>query len=217
MKSDAQLQKDLIDELHWDPSIGATEIGVAAKKGVVTLTGQVSSFVKKYAVVRAAERVAGVRAIAEAIAVLIPTACGRSDTDMAHAVANSLRWDVQVPDERIKALVHEGWVTLEGDVDWQYQSVAAEGAIRHLTGIRGVTNRLMVKRGVSAPDVKERIESALKRHAEVDARQIRVDVADAHVVLRGQVRSLAERADAEQAAWSAPGVTKVEDELVVQT
>ena len=215
IKQDGQLQRDVIDELRWDASIGNSEIGVAAKEGVVTLTGQVDTYAKKYAAVRAAERVAGVHAIAEEINVVIPGALRRTDTDIAHAILNTFEWDVQVPQDRVKARVEDGWVWLEGEVDWQYQSRAADRAVRNLTGVRGVTNLLQVKTHVSAPDVKERIENALKRNAEVDSKKIKVEAFDGRVTLRGTVRSWSERRDAESAAWSAPGVSRVQDELLV--
>jgi osmotically-inducible protein OsmY len=215
-KTDAQLQRDVSDELRWDPSVVSAEIGVASKDGVITLTGQVDSFAKKNAAVRAAERVGGVRAIAEDVTVVIPASLTRTDADLAHVVANSLRWDVQVPDEKIKARVDDGWVWLDGEVDWQFQSRAAERAVRNLTGIRGVSNMVRVKQHASAPDVKHRIEEALKRHAELDSQQIQVDATDGKVTLRGKVRSWTERQDAELAAWSAPGVSMVDDELVVR-
>lgn len=216
IKTDAQLQKDVIEELRWDPSVGSAEVAVAAKNGVITLSGQVESVAKKYAAVRATERVAGVRAIAEEIEVVLPTASRRTDIDIAHAVATTLKWDVQVPEGFVKARVEEGWIWLDGEVDWQYQSVSAERAVRNLVGVRGVTNLLHVRKRASAIDVKDRIENALKRHAEIDAKHIEVMAADGTVTLRGTVRSRAERHDAEQAAWSAPGVSKVEDELLVQ-
>lgn len=215
IKSNGQLQKDVIDELHWDASIGGAEIGVAAKEGVVTLTGQVETYAKKYAAVRAAERVAGVRAIAEEIKVVVPSSFKRTDTDIAHAILNAFEWDVQVPQDHVKARVEGGWVWLEGDVDWQYQSRAAERIVRNLSGVVGVSNLLQVKTHASGLDVKQRIENALKRSAEVDSRKITVDASDGSVTLRGNVRSWAERRDAENAAWSAPGVSRVHDELLV--
>jgi osmotically-inducible protein OsmY len=215
VKTDAQLQRDVIDELRWDPSVGNAEIGVAAKNGVVTLSGQIDTFAKKFAAVRAAERVAGVRALAEEMKVVIAPTHTRSDTDIAHAVATTLKWDVQVPDEKVKARVEEGWVWLEGEVTWQYQSVAAERVVHNLTGVRGVTNLLKVMSRTSVPDVKQRIENAFKRHAELDAKQIQVETRDGRVTLRGKVRSWAERQDAELAVWAAPGVTELDDQLAV--
>ena len=214
-KNDLQLQRDVIDELRWDAAVGANEIGVAAKDSVVTLSGQVDSFAKKYAAVRAAERVGGVRAVAEELTVSLSPSFERTDTDVAHAIANTLRWDVQVPDDKVKARVENGWVWLEGEVDWQFESASAERAVRNLTGVRGVTNLLEIKKRPTVPDVTQRIEAALKRHAEIDAQKIHVETSNGRVTLRGIVRSWAERHDAEAAAWSAPGVTKVEDELLV--
>jgi osmotically-inducible protein OsmY len=216
IKTDAQLQRDVIDELRFDPAVGSAEIGVAVKNGVITLSGQLESYAKKYAAIRGTERVAGVRAIAEELTVVLAGSFHRTDVDLAHAVASTLTWDVQVPDDKVKARVEAGWVWLEGEVEWQFQSIAAERAIHNLTGVRGVTNLLQIKKRPSAPDVRERIESAFKRHAELDSKQIAVEAIDGRVTLRGKVRSWAERQDAEFAAWSAPGVTKVDDELLVQ-
>jgi osmotically-inducible protein OsmY len=215
IKTDAQLQHDVIDELRWDPAVASAEIGVAAKNGVVTLSGQIDSYAKKYAAIRATERVAGMRAIADELDVVLPTSFKRTDADVAHAIVNTLKWDVQVPDDSVKARVDDGWVWLEGEVEWQYQSAAAERAIRNITGVRGVTNLLQIMKRPTVPDVKQRIENALKRHAELDAEQIHIETSNGHVTLRGKVRSWAERQDAETAAWSAPGVTTVEDELLV--
>ena len=214
-KTDSQLQRDVIEELRWDAAVGPAEIGVAARNGVITLSGHVDTFAKRYAAVRAAERVAGVRAIADEVTVILPSSLKRTDTDLAHTVASTLKWDVQVPDDKVKARIEDGWVWLEGEVDWQYQSESAEKAVRNLTGVRGVTNLLQVTKRPTVPDVTQRIESALKRHAELDAKKIRVETSDGHVTLRGTVRSYAEREDAKHAAWSAPGVSKVDDELVV--
>lgn len=216
IKSDSQLQRDVIEELRWDPSIGRLEIGVAAQDGVVTLSGEVDSYSRKYSAVKAAERVAGVKAVAEDMSVKLPSRFMRSDTEIAHAIVESMRWDVDVPDEGVKARVEDGWVWLEGETEWQYQRSAAERAVRFLTGVKGVTNLITIKRRASAPDVKQRIESAIKRHAEEDANRILVEASDGKVTLRGSVRSWAEREDAEHAAWAAPGVTKVDDQIAVR-
>ena len=214
-KSDNELQRDVQDELRWDPTVGVNEIGVIARDGVVTLTGQVSSYAKHWSAIKAAERVAGVTAVADEMNVHLPSDFKRSDTDVAHAVANALRWDMQVPDDKIKARIDDGWVSLDGEVEWGYQRSAAERSIRYLTGVRGVSNNITIKRSVWAPEVKSRIESALKRNAELDASHINVIAADGKVTLRGKVHSWAAREDAERAAWSAPGVAAVKDELVV--
>jgi osmotically-inducible protein OsmY len=216
IKSDSQLQRDVIEELRWDPSIGRTEIGVSCKDGVVTLSGEVDSYSRKFSAAKVAERVAGVKAVAEDMTVKLPSASQRSDTDIAHAIVAGLRWDVDVPEQGVKARVEDGWVWLEGEVEWQYQRSAAERDVRYLTGVKGVTNLITIKRRASAPDVKQRIESALKRHAEDDANGIVVEATDGMVSLRGTVRSFAEKIDAQSAAWSAPGVTKVEDHLMVK-
>jgi osmotically-inducible protein OsmY len=216
IKSDSQLQRDVIEELRWDPSVGRMEIGVACKDGVVTLSGNVDSYARKLSVVRCAERVSGVKAIAEELTVVVPSSYVRPDTDIAHAVVEGLRWDFDVPETGIQARVDGGWVWLEGQVEWQYQRSAAERAVRFLTGVKGVTNLITIKSRASAPDVRQRIESALKRHAEKDAKNITVEAQDGKVTLRGTVRSWAERSDAENAAWSAPGVSTVDDQLAIQ-
>jgi osmotically-inducible protein OsmY len=215
MKTDKQLQQDVAEELRWDPSINEKEIGVAAKDGVVTLSGTVDSYADKYAAERAAKRVRGVRALAEDLTVRVPGDRSRTDTEIAHALVNALAWDVVVPKDRITATVESGWVTLRGGVDWQYQRAAAERAVRYLTGVKGVSNLITVTPKVTAQDVKLRIESALKRNAELDAGRITVDMKDNTVTLTGTVRSWIERRDAERAAWAAPGVTVVDDRLVI--
>jgi osmotically-inducible protein OsmY len=216
IKSDSQLQRDVIEELRWDPSVGRLEIGVACKDGVVTLSGNVDSYSRKYTAVKAAERVSGVKAVAEEMKVVLPSSSIRPDTDIAHMVVNGLHWAIDVPEEGIQARVDDGWVWLEGQVEWQYQRSAAERAVRHLTGVKGVTNLISIKPRASAPDVKQRIETAIKRHAEQDARNITVDAMDGQVTLRGSVRSWAERNDAESAAWAAPGVRNVVDQITIQ-
>lgn len=214
-KSDGQLQQDVIDELKWDPSVGRSEIGVAVKEGVATLSGQVMNYAQKMAAAKAAERVKGVRAVADELAVHLPSSFVRSDMDIAHAVADALRWDIEVPDEKIKARVDNGWVWLDGEVDWAYQRSAAERVVKFLTGVKGVSNNVTISKHAWAPEVKEKIESALKRRADLDAAHISVDALDGRVTLRGQVHSWAARKDAESAAWAAPGVTSVRDEIRV--
>ena len=216
MKTDLQLQRDVLDELKFEPSIREAEIGIAAKGGVVTLTGFVDSYAEKFSAERTAERVGGVKAVADEIKVKLPGTHQRSDTDIAHAVVNALRWDIQVPDDRIKATVEEGWIALEGDVEWQYQKWAAEGAVRNLTGVKGVTNLIAVKpKNASTHEVGQKIKDSMRRHAERDADRITIEAKDGRVTLRGSVSSFAERKDAEHAAWQAQGVTSVDDQIAV--
>ncbi len=214
-KSDAQLMNDVVEELRWDPRVGRAEIGCAVHDGVVTLNGQVDSFAKKYAATRAAERVSGVKVVADELTVHVPSSLTRTDIDIAHAVADALRWDVEVPDEKVKARIENGWVTLEGDVEWEFERSAAQRAVRYLTGVKGVSNAIRIANRAFGPEVKQRIEGALKRSAELNASRVHVDAVDGHVTLKGSVRSSAARYDAERAAWSAPGVTSVKDELTV--
>ena len=216
MKTDMQLQHDVAEELGWEPSIRDNDIAVAAKDGVVTLSGFVDSYAEKFAAERAAERVSGVRAIATELEVRLPTSKKRPDSDIAHAALAALRWDTQVPDERLRVKVDDGWVLLEGDVEWQFQKDAATRAVRYLTGVKGVGNLIEVKpRVVSTFEVSRKIKDALRRTAEHDADRITVEASGGKITLRGSVRSWAERQDAERAAWAAPGVTTVDDELVI--
>lgn len=216
MRTDSQLQRDVLDQLRWEPSIGDTEIGAAVKDGVVTLSGYVGTYGEKYLAVRTVERLTGVKAVADNLEVRVPNALRRTDTDIAHAGVGALEWDVQVPNDRIKLSVRDGWVTLEGDVEWQYQRSAAERAVRFLAGVTGVTNLIAVApRHASALDVSAKIRDALRRSAELDAAHITVEAHDGSVTLKGTVRSFAERRDAERAAWGAPGVTKVDDRILV--
>jgi osmotically-inducible protein OsmY len=216
MKTDLQLQRDVLEELKFEPSIREAEIGVATKGGVVTLTGFVDSYAEKFSAERTAERVNGVKAVADDIKVKLPGSFQRSDTDIAHAVVNALRWDIQVPDDRIKAAVDDGWIDLEGEVEWQYQKWAAEGAVRNLTGVKGVSNLITMKpKKPSTYEVGQKIKDSLRRHAERDADKITIEAKDGRVTLRGTVSSFAERQDAERAAWQAPGVTNVDDLIAV--
>lgn len=215
MKSDTQLHKDIVEELRWDPRVKEAEIAVSAKDGVVTLTGSVETYAQKYAAERAVERVAGVRAVADDLHVRVPGSFVRTDTDIAHSAINALRWDIEVPDDKITVKVDAGWVTLKGEVPWQYQRSAAERSVRYLSGVKGISNLIEVKPKISPVEVKSKIEAALKRNAELDAKLITVETKDDKVILKGSVRSWAERTDAERAAWAAPGVKEVDDRLVV--
>lgn len=215
MKTDAQLQRDVIEELKWDPSVGRGEIGVAARDGVVTLSGQVDTYAQKYAAEAAAKRVGGVRAVAEDLLVQPPLTSTRTDTDMAHAALAAIRWDTEVPQDALTLRVENGWITLEGAVEWNYQKSAAERAVRYLTGVRGLTNLIVVRPDVSVSELRNKIEEALKRSAALDAKHIEVEAHEGSVVLSGKVRSWAERVDAERAAWSAPGVSNVEDRILI--
>jgi len=215
-KSDMELQDDVVAELRWDPSIRDEEIAVAVKDGVVTLAGTVYSYAQRRAAEKAAERVSGVRAIAEELHVKLASDHSRTDTELAHAVVDALRWNSQVPLNAVTARVEKGWVTLEGDVEWQFQRDAAERAIHDLIGVRGVMNLVAIKPRVSTFDVTKRIKEALRRRAELDASRIQVEAKDGTVTLRGSVRNWQERTDAESAAWAAPGVTRVEDDLALR-
>lgn len=216
MKSDLQLQNDVMNELKWEPSVNAARIGVSAKQGVVTLSGHIESFAEQHAAEKAAKRVKGVTAIANELEVKLPGSSKLSDEEIATNVLNTFKASVVVPDENIKVTVDSGWVTLEGDVEWQYQKTAAANAVRYLKGVVGVSNNIAVKPHVSAQDVKDKIIEALKRYAEEDAKRISVEVKENKVILRGMVHSTAEREQAENSAWAAPGVSVVEDYIKVE-
>ena len=218
MRSNAQLLSDVRAELAWDPRVDDTEINVSAEDGVVTLTGTVPSYADKWAAEQDAERVAGTKAVANALSVAIPLRFQRSDTDIAKAVVDALEWDVQVPDSKIKVAVTNGWVTLDGDVEWRYEREASARAVRNLAGVRGVTNNVTVTaKRVSSYDVSKAIKEALERRADRTADHISVETDGSVVTLRGTVSSFGDRRAAEGAAWSAPGVTDVQDEIVVTT
>jgi osmotically-inducible protein OsmY len=212
MKSDAQIQTDVIQELKWDPSVTHEHIGVAVSDGIVTLSGTVPNYIEKFAAEKAAQRVAGVKAVVEKIEVKVPGSFHKDDEDIAKAIINQFRWHAQVPDEMVKASVEKGWVELTGEVEWEYQRRAAEKVVRGLTGVRGLTNKVTIKARVAQPaEIKNKIEQALKRAAEREAEHLNIEVRGSRVLLSGKVRSFAELRDVRGAAWSAPGVTSVDD------
>jgi osmotically-inducible protein OsmY len=216
MKTDAQLKKDVLAELEWDPAINATQVGVAVKDGVVTLTGHLDTYAEKYAIERATQRVQGVKAIAVELDVKLSPDHKRSDSEIANAAEMAFKWHALIPAERIQVKVEKGWVTLKGEVDWEYQRQNAEKAVRPLTGVLGVSNAITLKAATTPTNVASRIRDALARHAEHEAKHIEVIVNGSVVTLRGQVDSWSERSAAFGAAWSAPGVLTVVNELKVR-
>lgn len=213
--TDRQLQEYVQDALDWEPSIDAADIGVSVDTGVVTLRGDVKSYSERGTAERVALGVYGVKAVANELEVHLAGGQQRTDSEIAQSVLSALKWNTLVPEEKIAVSVSDGWVTLKGRVDWQYQRTTAESAVRDLIGVRGVTNSIFVEPHVSAADVKTKIEAALKRSAEVDARRINVAVVDGKVTLTGNVHAWFERDEARRAAWAAPGVRNVDDRLVV--
>ncbi len=212
MKDD-QLHQDVLDELDFEPSINAAHIGVAVEDGIVTLSGEVGSFAEKYNAERAVRRVKGVHGIVEHIKVVFPSDKVTGDAEIAERVLASLKWSALVPADRVTVKVENGWVALNGELDWQFQKSAAEAAVRRLSGIKGISNLIKLPPQVAGTNVKQRIEDALKRNAEVEAQRIQVGVNGSKVILNGSVDTWHERNVAESAAWAVPGVTMVEDHL----
>lgn len=215
MKTDSQLKKDVTTELQWDPSINEANVGVAVKDGVVTLTGHLDTYREKFAIERAVQRVQGVRALAVELDVKLSPTHKRSDSEIAAAAESSLKWHTQVPDEKLQLRVEKGWITLKGEVEWDFQRTAAMDAVRSLTGVVGVTNNITLKTHVSPSNVLTRIREALERQADHEAKNIEVVISGGTATLRGTVHSWAERAAAQGAAWSAPGISSVINEIKV--
>ena len=215
MRSDSEIEKDVKAELEWDPDLDATDIAVSVKNGVVTLTGFVKSYTDRYEAEAAAKRVAGVVAVANDIEVRMPSVDERPDPDIAREAAAAIKSQLPISSENIKIIVKNGWVTLEGEVEWQYQRQTAENVVRRIKGVKGVSNTILLKPRAEPTEVKRKIQEALRRSAEVDANRIEVEARGGEVILKGTVRSWIEREEAERAAWAAPGVTKVEDRIVV--
>jgi osmotically-inducible protein OsmY len=215
MKTDIELQKDIMEELKWDPSIKSASIGVAVKDGVVSLSGYVENYPQKWAAEDAASRISGVKAIVEEIKVRLPSTYERTDEDIAEAGVNALNWHISVPKDHVKIEVQDGWITLNGNVDWQYQKDAAFDAICCLMGVVGVSNEIVVEPKVKPQDIKTKIESAFQRNAMLDARKISVETRGDKVILSGVVHSELEKQEAEDAAWAAPGIIVVEDKILV--
>lgn len=215
MKTDVEIRNDVLDELAWQPNIDEAEIGVTVKNGIVTLTGTVDDYTKKRTVENAIKKVRGVKAVAEEIEIKFSNSFERTDTDIAAAVVGSLEWNASVPEDKIIIKVENGWVNLSGEVQWSYQKESAKTAVENLLGVRGVSNLISLKQTVEPIQIEERIKKAFERSADLEAKNIAVSVDGHRVKLRGQVHSIAEKDEARKAAFFAPGVYEVDNELEV--
>lgn len=215
MKTDTEIQKHVMDELKWEPILNASEIGVAVKNGIVTLSGTLDSYFKKDEAENAAKRVTGVRAVASDIEISSPLSPPKTDTEIARMITDSLRYNSAVNEDKIKIKVDNGWVTMEGEVDWEYQKEAVRTSIKNISGVKGMANLIRIKAAVTAKDVQQKIAAAFQRHANLDADKIHVEISGNKAILSGKVRSWVEKNDAENAAWRAPGINSVENRLMI--
>jgi osmotically-inducible protein OsmY len=216
MRSDSDIKRDVEMELRWDPDISEADLAVAVKDNVVTLTGFVRSYAQKWQAERDVKRVAGVVAVANDIEVRLPAIDQRPDPEIARDAVSALKTQLPYSADRIKVIVGNGWITLEGELEWNYQKERAEEAVRHIKGVKGVMNMIMLNPRLSPTEIKRKIEEAFKRSAEIDANRITVETNGSEVILKGSVRSWAEREEAEREAWRAPGVTKVIDRIEIR-
>ncbi len=214
-RSDASIQQDVLDELDWEGHVRSNEIGITVKDGIVTLSGTVDSYLARIAAQDAAHRVHGVRAVANEIEVRLPAFAERTDEDIARAVLNALVWDAAIPADKVEVTVTDGWVTLKGEVEWRFQRDAAERVVRRLAGVRGISMLVTVKAHPVPADVRQKIEQALVRNAQIDAKRVTVEVNGSVAVLKGTVRSYIEKQAAERSALSAPGITTVENHIAI--
>lgn len=217
MKTDSEIQRDVMDELKWEPFLQSNEIGVSVKNGVVTLSGTLDSLLKKSAAEKAAKRVSGVRAVAEDIEIRPSGLLAKNDTEIAQAVLNALKWHSAVKEERIKIKVEDGVVTLDGEVDWEFQRSSAVLQIENLIGVKRIVNNISIKANLPVKEIRQKISAAFHRSATIDSEKINLEVSGNKVTLKGKVRSWAEKNDAENAVWASPGVSRVENQLEIES